>query len=128
MLDKAAQRAVSLRDWIGGGADRHLHGRETSVALGDLARGTSLGGRLPDLAGRAVLIATGDQLTAALALIELDGVARRLILCPPDLSREHLPGVIADADVDAVVTSGQIDATRELGVRPHVVCPPAIMP
>jgi acyl-coenzyme A synthetase/AMP-(fatty) acid ligase len=128
MLDQTAQRAVSLRDWTGGGADRHLHGRETSVALGDLARGTSLGGRLPDLAGRAVLIATGDQVTAALALIELDGVARRLILCPPDLSREHLPGVIADADVDAVVTSGQAEASGELGIRLHVVCHPVIVP
>ena len=128
MLDKAAQRAVSLRDWIGGGADRHLQGRETSVALHDLARGTSLGGRLPDLAGRSVLIATGDQLTAALALIELDGVARRMVLCPPDLAAEHLPRVIADADVDAVVTSGQIDASGELGTRLHVVCHPVIVP
>ncbi len=128
MLDKTAQRAESLRDWIGGGADRHLHGCGTSVALADLARGTSLGGRLPDLAGRSVLIVTGDQLTAALALIELDGVARRMILCPPDIAAEHLPRVIADADVDAVVTSGQIDATGQLGVRLHVVCHPAIAP
>ena len=127
MLDKTAQRAESLRDWIGG-ADRHLHGRDTSVALADLARGTSLGGRLPDLAGRSVLIATGDQLTAALALIELDGVARRMILCPPDIAAEHLPRVIADAGVDAVVTSGQIDATGDLGVRLHVVCHPMIAP
>src|SRR5580704_4595117 len=101
MLDKTVGRTESLRDWIGG-ADRHLHGRDTSVALGDLARGTSLGGRLPDLADRSVLIATGDQLTAALALIELDGVARRMILCPPDIAAEHLPRVIADAGVDAV--------------------------
>jgi len=128
MLDQAARRAESLRDWIGGGVDRHLHGRETSVALADLAHGTCLGGRLPELAGRSVLIATEDQLTAALALIELDGVARRMILCPPDLATEHLPRVIADADVDAVVTSGQIDASGELGVRLHVVCHPAIVP
>jgi acyl-coenzyme A synthetase/AMP-(fatty) acid ligase len=127
MLDKTARRAESLRDWIGG-ADRHLHGRETSVALADLGRGTSLGGRLPDLADRSVLIATGDQLTAALALIELDGVACRMILCPPDIAAEHLPRVIADAGVDAIVTSGQIDATGELGVRLHVVCHPTIAP
>ena len=127
MLDKTVGRTESLRDWIGG-ADRHLHGRDTSVALGDLARGTSLGGRLPDLADRSVLIATGDQLTAALALIELDGVARRVILCPPDIAAEHLPRVIADAGVDAVVTSGQLDATGELGVRPHVVCHRVIAP
>jgi acyl-coenzyme A synthetase/AMP-(fatty) acid ligase len=128
MLDRTTQRVESLRDWIGGGADRHLHGRETSVALADLARGTSLGGRLPDLAGRSILIKTADQLTAALALIELDGVARRLVLCPPDVAEEHLPRVIADAEIDAVVTSGQMDAAGELGIRLHVVCHPAIAP
>ena len=128
MLDRTADVA-SLRDWlIEADRSRRLHGLATGVALADLAHGTSLGGRLPELAGRSVLVATGDQLTAALALIELDGVARRLILCPPDLAAEHLPGVIADADVDAIVTSGQIDATGELGVRLHVVCHPAIAP
>ena len=127
MLDRTADVA-SLRDWlIAADRDRQLHGLATSVALADLANGTSLGGRLPELAGRSVLVATGDQLTAALALIELDGIARRLILCPPDLAIEHLPTVIADAEVDAIVTSGQMDA-GELGVRLHAVCHPAIAP
>jgi acyl-CoA synthetase (AMP-forming)/AMP-acid ligase II len=54
-------------------------------------------------AGRSVLIAR-DQYAAALALIELDGIARRLILCPPDLAAEHLPGVVAKAGVDAIVS------------------------
>ena len=117
----------SLRDWLTeADRGRRLHGLTTSVALADLVRGTSLGGRLPELAGRSVLVATGDQLTAALALIELDGVARRLILCPPDLPPEHLPSVVADAEVDAAVTSGQMDAAGELGVRLHAVCHPAI--
>src|ERR1043165_2372942 len=118
---------ASLRDWLSRSSDRagDLHGRTTSVALDALVRGTSLGGRLPELAGRSVLVATGDQLTAALTLIELDGVARRLVLCPPDLAAEHLPSVIADAEIDAIVTSGQMDA-GELGVRLHVVCHPAI--
>ncbi len=124
-----ADDATSLRDWLlAADGGRHLHGRATSVALGDLAHGTSLGGRLPGLGGRSVLVATGDQLTAALALIELDGVVRRLILCPPDLAREHLPRVIAEAEVDAIVTSGQMDAAGELGVRLHVVCHPTIAP
>jgi acyl-coenzyme A synthetase/AMP-(fatty) acid ligase len=128
MLDRTADVA-SLRDWLNeADRDRHLHGRVTSVTLADLVRGTSLGGRLPELAGRSVLVATGDQLTAALALIELDGVARRIILCPPDLAAEHLPTVIADAEIDAIVTSGQIDASGELGVRLHAVCHPAIAP
>src|ERR1700736_3397390 len=108
VIEQSAGDVASLRDWLVDAADRgrDLHGRSISVALGDLVRGTSLGGRLPELAGRSVLVATGDQLTAALTLIELDGVARRVILCPPDVPPEHLASVIADAEVDAVVTSG----------------------
>src|SRR5438309_9637584 len=85
-------------------SERALWGADGSVALGDLARGSSLGGRLEELSGRCVLVATTDQLTAALALIELDGVARRLVLCPPDLPREVAPFVMATAAVDAVVS------------------------
>jgi len=55
-----------------------------------------------------VLIATGDRRTTALALIELGGVARRLVSSPPDVPSEHLPAVIADAEADAVVTAGKV--------------------
>src|SRR5919198_5548144 len=84
-------------------ADRALWGAEASVRLGDLVRSSSLGGRLEELRGQSVLVATGDQLTAALALIELDGIARRLVLCPPDLPSEQVPFVVATAGVDALV-------------------------
>ena len=42
-----------------------------------------------------------DQLAAALAMIELDGVARRIVLCPPDLPPQHLPHVAAGAEAEA---------------------------
>jgi acyl-coenzyme A synthetase/AMP-(fatty) acid ligase len=83
---------------------RHLWAAGASVALEGLAHGTSLGGALPALHGRSVLLDTEHQLTAALALIELHGVARRLILCPPGLSGEHLSHLIATAQVDAIVS------------------------
>lgn len=85
-------------------AGRFFWGAERSVAFADLAGATSLGGRLNELAGRSVLLATQDQLAAALALIELDGVARRIVLCPPDLAAGHLPEIAANAEVDAVVS------------------------
>src|SRR2546430_5280009 len=85
-------------------AERALWGAEASVRLGELERGSSLGGRLEELRGRSVLVATGDQLTGALALIELDGVARRLVLSPPDLPGKVAPFVMATAGVDAVVS------------------------
>jgi len=127
MRTRDAGGLESLRDWLiaAADADRHLHGRDASIALGNLARATSLGGDLAALAGRAVLVATGDQLTAALALIELDGIAQRLVVCPPDVSPEHMSAVIADAEIDAVVTS---DGAPTHGIVCHAVCRPALVP
>jgi acyl-coenzyme A synthetase/AMP-(fatty) acid ligase len=87
-----------------------FHSVGAVVRLGALAEASSLGGRLEELRGRSVLIATRDQLTAALALIELDGVARRIVLCPPDLAPSHFPGVIKTADVSAWVRDAAIPA------------------
>jgi acyl-CoA synthetase (AMP-forming)/AMP-acid ligase II len=116
----------SLRDAIGsapdGTSDRFLWGAAAGVSLGRLQRGTSLGGRLPELSGRSVLLATQDQLATALALIELDGVAGRLIICPPDLSSEHLPSVITKCGVDAIVSDHETDDRGDLGVPLRVVC------
>lgn len=77
------------------------------VALADLERASCLGGHLEELRGRTVLVATHDQLSAALALIELDGVAQRLVLCTPDLASEHFPHVIATAGADAWVRDAE---------------------
>jgi acyl-CoA synthetase (AMP-forming)/AMP-acid ligase II len=75
-----------------------------SVPFAALARGTSLRGALPALHGRSVLVAMEHQLATALALIELDGVVRRLVLCPPGLSAAHRCGLAAGAGIDAVVS------------------------
>jgi acyl-coenzyme A synthetase/AMP-(fatty) acid ligase len=53
-------------------------------------------------------------------MIELDGVARRMIICPPDLSAEHLPEVIGRAGVDAVVSDHERSDTCSPGVPLHV--------
>src|SRR5216684_3869474 len=84
-------------------SDRWIWGANAGMPLAALTDGSALSGRLDELRGRSVLVATKDQLPAALALIELDGVARRMVLCPPDLPPEYLPPIIATASVDAVV-------------------------
>jgi acyl-coenzyme A synthetase/AMP-(fatty) acid ligase len=107
---------------------RFLCGADAAVALGDLAYGSSLGAGLEGLRGRSVLFATKDQLTAALALIELDGIVRRLVLCPPDLSVKHVSSVIATAGVDAIVSDR---AAAEIGVPSggcFVTCSPRVAP
>ena len=46
-----------------------------------------------------------EQLGTALALLELDGVARRVVLCTPDLTPEQLAAIGATAEADAVLDS-----------------------
>jgi acyl-coenzyme A synthetase/AMP-(fatty) acid ligase len=120
---------MPIRDTLTDGPDcsgRFLWGANAAVALDGFARGTSLGGRLPELSGRSVLIATRDQLAAALAIIELDGTARRLIICPPGLSSEHLRSVIAKARVDAIVSDHDLPDQADLGVALRVTCGAAL--
>jgi len=80
-----------------------LHGAGAKFDLERLTRESCLQGRLEELRGRVVMLVVHDQLTAALAMIELDGVARRLVLCPPLLSDQYLAAAAHDAEADAWV-------------------------
>jgi len=82
-----------------------FHDRSGSVALQELGTGSILGGNIESFRGRSVLLAMHEQLSAALALLELDGVARRVVLCTPDLTPEQLAGVRATAEADIVLDS-----------------------
>lgn len=87
----------------------------TTVPLQAMTTGTCLAGHTADLIGRSVLVAVATQLEAALVLIELDGLARRLVLCPPDLATEHLQSVITDAEVDAIACT-DVSAFASYGI------------
>ena len=99
--------------------DRFLCGRTERVSLRQLLRGTTLSCPAAELAGRSVLLATGDQLSTAAALIELDGIARRLILSTPDLAAEHLRGVIVRGEVNVIIRDDDRSCASE---GPGVVC------
>ena len=88
-----------------GPASGAFHGRSGSVALQSLAAGSILGGELESFRGRSVLLAMREQLGTALALLEFDGVARRLVLCTPDLTPAQLSAVSATAEADKVLDS-----------------------
>jgi len=95
----------TLRDYLG----PELRGRTISdarqvVSLTDILGETCLADRLGELSRRSVLLAVEDQLISALAMTEIDGVARRMLLCPPDLNADHVETLIDDAGIDAVVT------------------------
>ena len=80
-----------------------LNGVAGTLTLSELARATSLAGALEPLAGKNVVLMTGDALATALALVELDGLARRLVLATPDLPPEHVEHLRRTAAADAIV-------------------------
>ncbi|MBT1513050.1 fatty acid--CoA ligase family protein [Bradyrhizobium sp. SRL28] len=109
----------ALREYLG----PELKGRTIcdgrhSVSLTDILRNSCLTGRSCELSGRSVLLAASGQLQSALAMMELDGVARRMLLCPPDLDPDRIQTLLADAEIDAIVTDQphRCDAGRYLVV------------
>jgi acyl-coenzyme A synthetase/AMP-(fatty) acid ligase len=100
-------RPDTLRDaTLNSGAS--LLGRHGSVRLADMGRVVDA-----DLSGASVLLRTDDQLFAALALIELDGVAARIVIAPPDVKAEHLPAVIERAGITVMVGENSgVDGVR----------------
>jgi acyl-coenzyme A synthetase/AMP-(fatty) acid ligase len=95
----------ALRDYLSPELrDRTISDAQTSISLTDASSRSCLGGRGRELSGRSVMLSASTQLISALAMIELDGVAKRMLLCPPDLNPDHIDALIEDAEIDAVVT------------------------
>jgi len=125
----ARTEAQSLRRILANAASECCFFDATAgVCFGLLTRGTSLGGRLGELADASVLVATSSQLTTALALIELDGQARRLTILPPDTAPDHLGALVATAAVDAVVVDAGTPRHDALDGFVAVRCAPAVVP
>jgi acyl-coenzyme A synthetase/AMP-(fatty) acid ligase len=123
-MPPAPQPPIRDRLASAGTAGRSLWGIACEVRLDKLARQTRLDADPAQLAGASVLIATRDPLAAAIALVELDGVARRIVVGTPDLSAEHLPRVVARGAVDAIVADTAEGAAALAGLRPVSVCTP----
>ncbi len=99
------RETFTLRDYLSPDLrDRSISDARQLVSLTNILGQTCLGSRLGDLSGRSVLLAVEDQLLSAIAMTEIDGVARRMLLCPPDFNGDHIETLIEDADIDAVVT------------------------
>jgi acyl-CoA synthetase (AMP-forming)/AMP-acid ligase II len=88
------------------GSDGALMARVNRVKLAALANGNPLSVPPASLDGAHILVRTGNQLNAALALATLDGIAARLVIAPPDLKDEQLVDVIARAGIDTLVGDG----------------------
>ncbi len=104
-----------------------LRGTRGSISLADLVRRSAIdlpeGALDAQLRGRSLLLTTPDPLTAAIALVELDGLARRIVLCPPGVPPAHLASIAATAEVDAVVC-GREALPEEIAQLPRIVLEP----
>src|ERR1700730_1020095 len=122
-MKMSPREVFALRDYLG----PELKGRTISdarqnVSLTHILEETCLVGRFGELSGRSVLLAVADQLISGIAMTEIDGVARRMLLCPPDLNADHVKTLIEDAEIDAVVTDQPArwaDAEAYLVVAAH---------
>ncbi|WP_024516083.1 class I adenylate-forming enzyme family protein [Bradyrhizobium sp. Tv2a-2] len=122
---------LALREFLG----PELQGRSISdachsVSLTDILQRSCLIGEPCELSGRSVLLATSGQLLSALAMIELDGVASRMLLCPPDLDPDRIPTLLADAEIDTIVTDRSLsrwDNTAQLIVGVGLPEPTAVV-
>ena len=110
------RETFALRDYLDPGLKgRTLSDARHAASLTDISDQTCLKGRLAELSGRSVLLAVSSQFLAALVMLEIDGIARRMLLCPPDLNSDHLQALIEDAEIDAVVTDRH-DRFASLGI------------
>ena len=109
----------TLRDRIGRSdrlSDRFLWGRADTVSLAALVESPTIADAHA-FAGRSVLVLTQRPLSAARAFVELDGLARRMIICPPGLGDAQVEWLAEAGCFDAAV----IDHERPVASRAEVV-------
>jgi acyl-coenzyme A synthetase/AMP-(fatty) acid ligase len=120
-MKMSPREIFALRDYLGPDlTDRTISDARRVVSLTDILEHSCLADRLGELSGRSVLMAVSDQLISGLVMTELDGVARRMLLCPPDLNPDHLQSLMLDADIDAIVSD---DPAKWDGVAAKLVVP-----
>ncbi len=118
----------ALRDYLDPGlSGRTLSDARHSASLTDIAGHTCLKGRLAELSGKSVLLAVSSQFLAALVMLEIDGIARRMLLCPPDLNPDYVQAIVEDAEIDTVVTD-QPDRFTASGVASVVIAGEELKP
>jgi acyl-coenzyme A synthetase/AMP-(fatty) acid ligase len=74
---------------------------------GELAGAAAFALRQAEFRGLSVFLETPSSLRAAEAMIQFDGVVRRMVLYPPDMSRDHLAYLASVAETDLIVTENQ---------------------
>lgn len=98
-----------------------------AISLDELAGRLSLVDALSEFAGRSVVVASRNQMFIASAVIALDGMARRITLCPGDLTAGQLSSVTAKTEADAVISEcpGALTGSGKRVQITHISKPPS---
>jgi acyl-CoA synthetase (AMP-forming)/AMP-acid ligase II len=86
------------------GPSRFIADSAIRLSFADILAHGTIAPPLERFRGQSILIWCERQLAVVQALLQLDGIAKRLVLCPSDFDPAHLAAVIAEAQVDAIVT------------------------
>ncbi|MBV9290540.1 MAG: AMP-binding protein, partial [Hyphomicrobiales bacterium] len=115
--------ALSLAHLLQGGRGRGrvIATRDYALPLDEFERASSLGPYLEGLRGRSVVLFVRDMAKVAAALIDLDGSARRIVLCPPGWEPSALESAARDAEADALVYDAE-DAAPRIPVEVAAPC------
>ena len=110
-------RPTSLRKALFQAAltDQYITDARARVALREIVRRWSLASDRHAIFGCSAAVVTDHQLNAALALIDLDGLARRIVVASPGIQPEHLAAIVADAEVDTIVSDRDPATLAPLG-------------
>jgi acyl-CoA synthetase (AMP-forming)/AMP-acid ligase II len=113
-MRKPLPETANLARLIRGRSGRHsvVATRDHVLRLDDFEAASSLGSHLANLRGRSVVLFVRDMAKVAAGLIDLDGCARRIVLCPPEWELSRLESAARDAEADAMVFDGDGDAPR----------------
>lgn len=109
-------------------SSRILVGGDAKATWDELVHGSLIDCPVDELRGKSALLATLDQFRAAAALIQLDGIARRIVLYPPDVPLEHLAEVAKTAEADVILTDRPEIEAECHGVSRVIRCGPTIVP
>jgi acyl-coenzyme A synthetase/AMP-(fatty) acid ligase len=93
-------------------------GAERNATWEDLAAGNIFNYKAGEFRGRSVVLAAIDPFAAIAAMIQLDSIAARIVLCPPDLLFEHIAFVAEAAAADLIVTDQPVPEP----VRSRIEC------
>lgn len=89
-------------------ADRFISDSKLSLSLETLDATAKLRSDTKAFFGRNVMIRTRGQLAFALGVLALDGVAHRLLLCPPDVPDAQIPCLMQEGEADLIITDDDI--------------------